>query len=508
MALAARADTQAPNLVARDLSESLVLDCPRNSTPIPQDTETQLSASAASLADPVVRRIYRNLARLIGGKAGAGLISLLYMMIAVRALGPRDYGVLILVHTFAMTVGGIVEFPGWHVVVRYGAAAIEQDDPGRLVRLLRFATLVEAAGGVCALLTAAILGPFIGARLGWSPAALDFALPYSFAVLASIRATPAGYLQLCGRFDLLAAHVLVSPLVRLVGAAAIMFGGGGLHAFLVVWLAAALVEWASMWLLGLIVARRRLEGRRLIGSPRGVRGENERLWRFMIGANADATFSDLAPRLAPLTVGWMMGPAAAALYAIAQRATVVISQPAQLLGQAAYAELARLVAGRGSGAAIRQALLRCIGVALAISVPLLIVIGLGAYPLARLIGGRPFERAGEIMLALAAARAVMLVAPPASAALVALGRPGLSVLANLGTSLGLLPLLAIMMHWWGLAGAGFQSLIQSVIAAALLVWAVWRASAQDGGSKARFPAGGAYRLDASAALTCGAGVGP
>ena len=70
-------------------------------------------AQTDSSEGPVATRgtvglIYGNLARLMGGKAIAGLVSLLYMVIALRALGVRDYGVLILVHTYTITVGGII----------------------------------------------------------------------------------------------------------------------------------------------------------------------------------------------------------------------------------------------------------------------------------------------------------------------------------------------------------------------------------------------------------------
>ena len=140
----------------------------------------------------VVGRIYGNLARLLGGKAMAGLISLAYIAIAARALGPAGYGVLTLVHTYALTIGGILEFPGWMVVVRYGAQAQAEDDRPRLARLLVFTAIIEAALAGLAILAAAVLAPILGERLGWSQTAIAFALPYSLAVLASMRSTPAG----------------------------------------------------------------------------------------------------------------------------------------------------------------------------------------------------------------------------------------------------------------------------------------------------------------------------
>jgi len=417
----------------------------------------------------LVSRIYANLVRLLGGKAASAILGLGYMVIATHTLGPVDYGVLVLVHGFAMTVGGIVEFPGWHAIVRYGAQALADDDHPRMLRLLRFAGLVEAAGGIASILAAAVLAPLIGPALGWSPTAIAFAIPYSFAVLASIRATPAGYLQLLGRFDLLGLHNMVPPAVRLVGAGIAFYFHLGLKAFLVAWLIAALCEWAAMWVLGIIAMRRTLRDPVLLGSVRGAVAENPGLWRFMLAANADVTLTELAARIAPLFVGWILGPAAAGLYAVAQRATVVIQQPAQIMGQAAYAELARLVAGGGSGAELRAALLRCGGVAIAVATPVLLILAFFGRAVAVALGGHAFAGAAGLILLLAIARTAWLVAPPASSALTALGRPALSVAANLAINLGLLPLLPLMMLGFGLAGAGWHAILQGVGASALLL---------------------------------------
>ncbi|MBE7217204.1 MAG: lipopolysaccharide biosynthesis protein [Caulobacteraceae bacterium] len=432
----------------------------------------------APSARGVVRRIYANLGLLLSGRAAAGLISLGYLAVAARALGPRDYGVLVLVHAYATTVGGVVNFPGWHAVVRYGAQAAATRDGPRMLRLLRLTGSVELTAAAAAVAAAALLAPWLGPRLGWPAAAQAFATPYSLAVLASARSTPAGYLQLKRRFDLLGLHNVVAPLVRLVGSVVAVAAGWGLVGFLSVWLTAALAEGAAMWLAGWWVARRDLAAHRLLGSLRGVARENPGLWRFMVAANSDVTFGELAGRVAPLAVGWILGPAAAGLYAVAQRGATVIAQPAQVLGQAAYAELARLVAAGGGAAALRQALVRCIGVALLSAIPVLAILVLFAPQVARLLAGRAFEGAAGTLVWLALARTVLLAAPPMSAALVALGRPGLSVAANLAGSLGLLPLLVWLLMRLGLLGAGVQALVQAVVTAALLAAFAVRSTAR------------------------------
>lgn len=433
----------------------------------------------------VVRRIYGNLGRLIAGKFGAGLIGLLYMMLAARALGPRDYGVLVLVHTFAITVGGIVEFPGWHAVVRYGAAAVARGDGPATMRLLRFVARVELSAGALAVASAAALGPILGPRLGWTPTALAFAVPYSLAVLGSVRSTAAGYLQLAGRFDLLGLHNVIAPIARLVGAGIAVAVGAGLHGFLVAWLIAALAEWASLWAMAIVVARRRLPGVPLLGDVGGAVRENPGIWRFMVAANADVTLAELAGRVAPLVIGYVLGPAAVGLYSIAQRVTVVIAQPAQILGQASYAELARLVAAGERARRLRRAVMHCVLIAGATALPVLLLLARFGAQVATLLAGPSYAGAAGVMLWLTAARALMLAAPPASSALIALGRPSLSVGANLAANIGLLPLLPLLLHMAGLAGAGWHAMIQAAVGSALLLWFVLRETSGRASTDAR-----------------------
>ena len=194
----------------------------------------------------------------------------------------------------------------------------------------------------------------------------------------------------------------------------------------------------------------------------------------MLATNADVTLSELAARAAPLAVGWLLGPAAAGLYAIGQRATTVLAQPGLILGQAAYAELARLVAAGGGGRRIRAALSASIAIALFAAAPVCLTVALFGRQLATAMAGQAFAEAGVVMLWLMAARAILLAGPPLSAALTALGRPGLSVTANLISGPGLILLLPALVAWGGLVGAGLHAVLQAIVGVAILAACAWR----------------------------------
>ncbi|HEY0316293.1 MAG TPA: lipopolysaccharide biosynthesis protein [Sphingomonas sp.] len=409
-----------------------------------------------------------NLAHLLGGKAAAGIMSLVYLVIVARTLGARDYGVLVLVNGYAVFIGSLVAFSGFHGVVRYGALAIEAGDPARLAKIVRFMALIEGLFGLLALVIAAIAVPFVGPKLGWSADAMRIAVPYSFAVFSNVRATPQGLLQIAGRFDLVGLHQAVSPSVRLVGTLIVWACGGGLEAFLIVWLISSLAEGAAMWALGLVAWRKLAAGERLRGPWRGLLRDREGFGRFIFVTNLDLTLRELAPNLAPLTIGWMLGPIAAGLFSLAQRATVLLQQPAILLSQASYAVLADLVAKRRLDQ-LRRTVWRSATLAGAIATPIVLAFWFAGDHLLPLLGGRTFHGGVAIVTLIAGARLAALIASPITSGLTALGRPQRSMAVTLATNLLLYPLLPLLIWWLGLRGAGLHALAQNLIATGMLI---------------------------------------
>lgn len=420
--------------------------------------------SAATLpAAHGLKRIFANLGLLLSGKAGAGLISLAYLAIVARSLGASDYGILILVHAYVTLIGGVVAFSGWHGLVRFGSLALEEGDAERFLKVGRFLTIVEVGFGVAAIVVAVLLVPIVGPHMDWPPDAMRFAAIYTLAILANVRSTPLGMLQLAGRFDLIALHHLLSPAARLVGSIIVWAMGGGLVGFLSVWLAAALLEWAGMWALGFCVLHRMRLGFRWLGPVEGVIGDNDGILPFIATTNVDITLREFAPRLVPLAIGWILGPAAAGLFSLAQRASVVLDQPATLLGQASYSVMTKLVAAHDR-AKLSRLVWHSAGAAMLLSLPIILLLIFVGPALLSLLGGNSFRGGGTVLLLLAAARAIALGTPPFTSALIAIGLPSRSIAVNLVSNLLLLPVLPLLLLAFGLNGAGFHALLQAALA--------------------------------------------
>jgi O-antigen/teichoic acid export membrane protein len=440
---------------------------PRVMRDVNHSPESESTKARAMTARSPVARIFLNVGQLVTGKAAAGLLSLVYLVIVARVLHAEGYGVLVLVNAYVLLIGSTIAFSGFHGVVRYGAIAIARDDPAGLARIIRFMAVVELSCGAVAIALAALLAPVVGPKLGWSDQAIRFALPYSLAVVATVRATPQGILQLAGRFDLIGLHQTVSPIARMMGVAIAWAMGGGLIAYLGVWLFAALAEGLAMWLLSWRSWTKLVQGERVLGTWRSAARENEGLARFILTTNFDLTLRELAPQLVPLTIGWMMGPAAAGLFALAQRATNVLQQPAVLLASGSYSVLADLAA-RGGGRPLRHAVWRSV---LYSGFGSLVVLGALAIVGGQLlvwIGGGSFGGGTQLMLLVAFGRALALITTPLGTGLTAMGQPGKSVAAALIANIALYPLLPSLLLWLDVNGAGWHSIIQNLAAAIML----------------------------------------
>lgn len=441
-------------------------------------------------AEGPLKRIFRNAGLLLTGKGAGGLLSLAYLALAARALGAESFGVLVLVHSFALTVGTFVHFKAWQAIIRYGSLALERERPADFQRMVSFGIALELASGLVGAAAAAALAAPAAPWLGWPPGAVGLAAAYAVAVVFMVHTTPIGLLRLFNRFDLLSLHQTVNPATRLAGAGLAYALGGGLGAFVAVWLVSAVAESLAAWALAARELARRGLLAGLVRSPAGIVRAHPELWRYLWSTNLNGTVTLLAERVSPLAVGWILGPAPAGMFHVARRVATVLAQPAQMLRQSVYPEIARLAA-QDELKAVRRTVLRAGAVAALAGLPVLLVLAALGRPILGLVGGEAFAAAYGVLVLLATGRVVQLLGFPLGDALVALGRPGLALWANGTATLLFIPTLVALLAWLGLIGAGLNAIAYAVVSVALMAAVMLHTLSRRGRARLRGHAAGA-----------------
>lgn len=377
-------------------------------------------------ASPVAR-IFKNAGALVSAKGLAGAMSLAYLAIAARALGPDGMGALVLAHAYAMTVAGIARFQSWQAVIRFGAPMVAQDDKAAFRTLVRFTARIDLISAVIGVALALLAAPFAARAFGWSEDVLRLVYLYAFAVPFLMGATPTGVLRLFDRFKTLGLQMTVMPASRLIGALAAWGAGGGVEAFLLVWIVSAFANGVSLWWLGWRELAARGMAPRLTGAREGPR---DPAWLpFMIKTNAASTLDLMNESVPVLLVGGIAGSAAAGFFQLAQNVTNLLAHPTNMLNHATFPELARVETEKGRGAMARVALKSAL-LAVAAAAPLILLFVFFRREIATLVGGEAFAPAAGVVAGMALYQLIRIPTVVLDSAAVARGKAGYALAAQ------------------------------------------------------------------------------
>jgi len=430
-----------------------------------------VSEDARQSRNSAVSRIFRNAGALVGGKGAAGLLSIAYLAMAARSLGPHDMGVLVLAHAYAMTIAGIARFQSWQAVIRFGTPMISDDKHDSFRRLLRFTARIDVLSAILGVALAIVAAPFAARWFGWSDDVLKLVYLYAVAVPFLMGATPTGVLRLFRKFKLLGLQMTVMPAVRFFGSLAAMLAGGGVEAFLGVWIVGAFANGASLWALGWreLIARRLAP--RIVGKSDAAHDPS---WLpFMLKTNGVSTLDLVNESVPVLLVGGIAGSAPAGFFQLAQNVTNILAHPTNMLNHATFPELARIEAEQGRkkmvGVAVKAA-----AVATAVALPLIALFVLLRDEIAVLVGGEEFRAAGVIVGGMAAYQIIRIATVVFESAAVARGKAGAAFAAQLLGAIGVISAISFLLPLIGVLAAAVALGVGRLLMLAVLAVAVTR----------------------------------
>ena len=416
------------------------------------------------LKDDSFRSLVRNTSYLAVSKGVSAVAGIATLAFAGRALGLVEFGLLILIASYAQAASGLTRFQSWQLIIRYGGAALTSGDSATFKRSVGFGLGLDASSGLVGMAAAVLLLPLIGPWTGIRGDLIAIAMAYCLLVPTMGAATPIGVLRALDRFDLIGWQGSSYPIVRAVLAGIGWWQGWPLPAFVAIWFVTDLGGDLFTWFLaGRELKRQKmLAGIRPTLKPRGLPGA----WPFAIQVNVHSSLMSAWGPVARVIIGGLLGPASAALYRVASSLADSAQKPADLLAKAYYPEVVRM------DLTTRQPwrlMLRGTAMASAFGVAaVLIVLLLGQWLLATLFGP-DFVAAYPVLLVLVGVPLLWMVGFPLTPMLYALDRPDAPLKARAVGTVVYLAIVAPLCWRFDVAGAAAALLIGNLVIVALMM---------------------------------------
>ncbi|MCK9213835.1 MAG: lipopolysaccharide biosynthesis protein [Rhodoferax sp.] len=299
-------------------------------------------SDANSHAHGPMRRVLGNFGLLVRGRGIAAVMSLGATTLMARALGPTEFGMVVLIHAYALLMRGLLDFRSVEAVVRYGVPAHDAGDTRTLRRLIKVCRRVDRRASFAATAIALILAPLIGPLMGIDRDHVMLLAAYSLVLLTTGNSSAKGILRLFDQFDVLGRQMTIGPTIRFFGVVVAWWLDSPLRVFVVILAVAYAAEnlYAS-W-------RGRQEYRRRVGPPpRGESVSDASLTefsglRYFLWVTYWQSNMDLVPKhLSTVLAGYLLGSAEAGLLRLAQEISSLLSKPAGLIREVVFLDLTR-----------------------------------------------------------------------------------------------------------------------------------------------------------------------
>lgn len=417
----------------------------------------ETSPSPPKTISPFARAM-RNAGYLLGGNGIGAVLGFLTTAFAARQLGLQNYGILILIHSFAGAVATATRLQTWQPMLQFGMALHEKLERSRLQTLLRHCLLLDGAGSLAAIAIGVPIAIFASTWVGCGGYEKTTALYVTCALFMNTGAT-IGIMRITDRYKMSAIADNLGAFVRFAGAIAGFLLHWKLPDFLVFWYLSIVTAFVADYLLLWWLVRRTpsLQGFKLTGAP--WRSKEPGIWKLLLPTSIDMALVSLASRVDIFIVGSLLGGAGAALYRVATQVADALMQPAVFLSPALYPEFVRL-RDQQDWHGLRAITWRICRLLSFFSIPVLAVVYFAGPTILALMLGKHVPHTRELLLWITIACVIGLWGIPLEPLLISLGRAKTILYGRLAGLLFCLPLFYFMVRFYGVEGAAIVLFIR------------------------------------------------
>ncbi|UOR15183.1 lipopolysaccharide biosynthesis protein [Qipengyuania aquimaris] len=436
------------------------------------ESSSEGSGDGQPLRDLIKSRI-ASIGHLLTGSFGVALLMFASISLAARALGPAEFGAMVLILAVGRVSERLVRFESWQPLIRYVAQEEIGGDAESLSRLYAFGLLLDICSALLAAVLAIAAAFVLGELIGLESDQVGLVTIYALAIAMNIRGMPSAALRMAGQFRTLAYIQGVSGALRLVGTVILLLRGDGLTSFVVLWTGAQIFDALLFNLAGFRSLRQSGVPNPLTASWRGLREQYPGFLKFAFSTNVSSMLRTLTHEVDTLLVGALVGPSGAGLYYLARRIAKVAQQAGALIQTVVYPDMARIWAG-SAWRNMRKIAGSVQLVLAAMALASILAVFLAGKPILLFAFGSEFEALFPLLLAQLVAVGLILHAAPARSALLAMNRPTLVLWVAAASTALFLAVALFAIPRIGPMGATVAHIAFGLLTAICLDIAMWR----------------------------------
>ena len=164
-----------------------------------------------------MHRVLGNFWILIRGRGAAAIMAFGATALMARSLGPAEFGLVVLMHTYVMLIRALLDFGTADAIVRFGIPAHDASDKQTLAKLIKVCRRIDKQASIVAALLALLVAPFAGPAIGMDSKHVMLLMAYSTILLTPGAGSAAGLLRLNDRFDIGGRQMTIAPTIRFLG---------------------------------------------------------------------------------------------------------------------------------------------------------------------------------------------------------------------------------------------------------------------------------------------------
>jgi O-antigen/teichoic acid export membrane protein len=415
-----------------------------------------------------MHRVLGNFWILIRGRGAAAIMAFGATALMARALGPAEFGLVVLMHTYAMLIRALLDFGTGDAIVRFGVPAQDASDNLTLGKLIKVCRRIDKQASIAAALLALIAAPFAGPAIGMDSKHVLLLMAYSTILLTPGVGSASGLLRLNNRFDIGGRQMTIAPTLRFLGVVIAWALGAPIEIFVAIWGTAYVAEnvyllWQAKHKYRKQINQSLVDSSLKSASLKDFHGLRHFLWVTYWQSNIDL----LPKHFTTLLVGHLLGPAEAGLLRLAREIASALSRPALLIRQVVFTDLTRTW-NEGSTdfevVAYRTALL---GGALGMVFVALSYL-FGEYLLVSLLGPE-FIAAKNVLTLMLLAATLDLATSPLLSGLYAMGHAIKTLRITMASTALYLLMFVLLTRQFGLIGAGLATSVGAALTLAGMI---------------------------------------